>query len=68
MQRADAEIKAVEHRVAGEQHADEDEPDGVEVEIHGINLFVFMGEFVPAKPVCRTESDLRRAGRAGFCR
>ena len=32
MQRADAEVEAVEHRVAGEQHADEDEPDGVEIE------------------------------------
>ena len=39
MQRADAEVEAVEHRVAGEQHADEDEPDGVEIEVaevHGM--------------------------------
>jgi hypothetical protein len=35
MQRADAEVEAVEHRVAGEQHADEDEPDGVEIKVHG---------------------------------
>jgi hypothetical protein len=34
MQRSDAEVKAVEHRVAGEQHADQDEPDGVQIEIH----------------------------------
>ncbi len=36
MQRADAEVKAVQHRVAGEQHADEDEPSGVEIEIHNL--------------------------------
>jgi hypothetical protein len=36
MQRADAEVEAVEHGVAGEQHADEDEPDGVQVKIHGV--------------------------------
>ena len=35
MQRADAEVEAVQHGVAGEQHADEDEPDGVEIEVHG---------------------------------
>ena len=34
VQRADAEVKTVEHRVAGEQHADENEPDGVEIKIH----------------------------------
>ncbi len=34
VQRADAEVEAVEHRVAGEQHADENEPDGVQIEIH----------------------------------
>ncbi len=32
MQRADAEVEAVEHRVAGEQHADQDEPDRVEIQ------------------------------------
>ncbi len=36
MQRADAEVEAVEHRVAGEQHADEDEPSGVQIESHNV--------------------------------
>jgi hypothetical protein len=35
MQRADAEVEAVEHRVAGEQHANENEPDDVEIKVHG---------------------------------
>jgi hypothetical protein len=36
MQRTDAKVEAVEHRVAGEQHADEDEPDDVQVESHNV--------------------------------
>ena len=43
VQRADAEVEAVEHRVAGEQHADEDEPDGVQIEIHGEIKFESFG-------------------------
>jgi len=33
---ADAEVEAVEHGVAREQHRDEDEPGGVQV--HGASL------------------------------
>ena len=35
VQRADPEVEAVEHGVAGEKDADENEPDGVEVG-HGV--------------------------------
>jgi hypothetical protein len=35
VQRADAEVEAVQHRVAGEQNADEQEPDEIKVEVHG---------------------------------
>ncbi|MEI9897496.1 MAG: hypothetical protein WDN28_27480 [Chthoniobacter sp.] len=33
MQRTDAEIEAIEHRVAGEEHPDEQEPDEVKIEV-----------------------------------
>ena len=46
MQRADAQVEAVEHRVAREQHTDEDEPGGVKIEVaevHGGKAFGVQG-------------------------
>src|SRR5208282_1428796 len=40
VQRADAEVEAVEHRVSGEQHTDENEPNRVEIEIHVLGWWV----------------------------
>ena len=34
VQRADAEVEAVEHGVPGQEHADQDEPDRVQIERH----------------------------------
>jgi hypothetical protein len=34
MQRAHAEVKAVEDCIAREQNTDQEEPDGVEIKVH----------------------------------
>jgi hypothetical protein len=40
----------------------EDKPDGIEIKVHGVFNFWW------AARVCRTESNPRHPGRAGFCR
>jgi hypothetical protein len=43
MQRADAQVEAVQHSVAGEQHADENEPGRVEIERAEVHALLLSG-------------------------
>ena len=38
MQRTDPEVESVEHRVSGKKDTDQDEPDTVQVESHGVSV------------------------------
>ena len=63
VERADPQVEAVEHGVAGEEHAQQHEPDGGEVGRAGVHGWgVRAGRVSPRAP------GRPRPGRAGFCR